>query len=229
MDKPKFLIVEDEAILALELKSILKQLNCHVIDIVSTQKQVFNAIEQDTPHIILMDIKLKADQDGIKIVQQIQEIQQIPIIYITAFSDDLTMQRAFETNPIDYIVKPFKYEDIKTSIQLAIHKMNLKGSKKTKTNYHYLGNHFYFDTKEKKLYFHDKFINLGVKESKLLSILIKANYSAVPSSTLEEAIWDGYSSSKNTLRTLVYRLKGKLGDDIIQVTYGYGYSLKRPE
>ena len=226
MNKIKILIVEDEPLVSMELKTEVKKLNCEVTGIVFRQKKVLDSIEQNEPDIILMDIVLGKNQDGINIAKEIQKTKNIPILYITAFSDDRIMKRAFETNPIGYIVKPFKPEDLKTNIQLAIHKLNLTAPVTINKDYLYIGDDFYFDTVERYLYYKDNFVKLGLKETHLLTILIEANYSKVQFQDLEEAIWDGHKPSKSALRTLVYRLKGKLGNNIIEVTYGYGYNLK---
>ena len=98
MNKTKVLIVEDESIVALELKTELEKLNCDVLGMVSTQKDVLNSISECIPDIIMMDIKLGKFENGIDIVKTIQEKQDIPILYLTAFSDDDTMNRAFSTN-----------------------------------------------------------------------------------------------------------------------------------
>lgn len=227
MKKIKILIVEDETVVAMELKSEAEKLHCEVTQILHTKKKVFNSIEQNEPDIILMDIKLGGDQDGIDIVKEIHTTKQIPIVYITAFSDEHTMQRAFTTNPIGYIVKPFKQEELKTNIQLAIYRLSMVPPKEVLPDYHYLGDGFYFDRVENRLYFNDIFVKLGAKEIHILSILIDANYSKVQIAELEDAIWDGNKPSDSALRTLVYRLKGKLGNNIIEATYGYGYNLKR--
>ena len=229
MKRTKILIVEDETVAAMELKSEAEKLNCIVTGIVSSRKRVLNAIEQDQPDIILMDIKLGKNQDGIEIIKEIQESKNIPVVYITAYSDERTMQRAFATNPIGYIVKPFKPEDLKTNIQLAIYKLSMVPPKEINPDYHYLGDGFYFDKVEHNLYYNDNFVKLGAKEKQLLSILIEANYTQVQFADLEDAIWDGHKPSSSALRTLVYRLKGKLGNNIIKVTYGYGYILIRPK
>ncbi len=226
MNKTNILIVEDEPIVALELKMELEKLDCHITGMVSTQKDVLDSIKENIPDIIMMDINLGKNENGIDIVKVIQKKKNIPILYLTAFSDDDTMNRAFSTNPIGYIVKPFKTQELKTNIQLAMYKLNITNKVPINKNYVPLGEEFYFDMKNRKLYFRDKFIKLGKKEQHLLALLIEANYSHVPFSNLEDAIWNGNQTSTSALRTLVYRLKGKLGNNIIQVTYGYGYNLK---
>lgn len=228
MSKTKILIVEDETVAAMDIKAVVESLGCEATGIVHTQNKVFDSIEKNKPDIILMDVKLNKDQDGIEIAKEVQKLNDIPILYITAYSDDDTMQRAFDTNPIGYIVKPFKPEDLKTSIQLARHKLNLEKPSKINEDHYYIGEGFYFDTFEKNLYYNGNFVKLGPKEKELLSILIDANYTKVQFSDLEEMIWDGNKPSNSALRTLMYRLKGKLGNNIIEVTYGYGYNLRKP-
>ena len=226
MDKTKILVVEDEAIVALEIKTELKKLDCDVTDIVSTKKAVFASITLNKPDIIMMDINLGKNENGIDIVNEIQENQNIPILYLTAFSDDTTMKKAFSTNPLGYIVKPFKIQELKTHIELAKYKLNQTIQLNINKDYIPLGEEFYFDMAKKRLFFQDKFIKLGIKEQHLLSILVEANHAQVPFTNIVDAIWHGNEPSPSALRTLVYRLKGKLGDNIIQVTYGYGYNLK---
>jgi len=229
MKKTKILIVEDEIVAAMDLKTQIEKMKCEVTAIVHTQKRALNSISQNEPDIIMMDIKLGKNQDGIELVKQIQQSKNIPVVYITAFSDDITMQKAFATNPIGYIVKPFSPNELRTNIQLAIYKLSQVPLKETNENHHYLGEGFYFDMVQKNLYYDDNFVKLGSKERVLLSILIDANYTKVKQEDLEDAIWDGHKPSQSALRTLLYRLKGKLGNNIIEVTYGYGYSLKRPK
>jgi CheY-like chemotaxis protein len=99
MSKTKILIVEDEPIVALELQTEIEKFSCEVTNIVHTEKKVLSSVKENEPDIILMDIKLGKNQDGINIAKKVQKSKKIPILYITAFSDDITMQRAFETNP----------------------------------------------------------------------------------------------------------------------------------
>jgi DNA-binding response OmpR family regulator len=226
VNKTKVLIVEDEVIVALELKIELEKLNCQVLGMLHTKKDVLHSISNHVPDIILMDIKLGKHENGIDMVKEIQKTYSIPILYLTAFSDDLTMQRAFSTNPIGYIIKPFKTEELKTNIQLSMYKLNQNKRQIINENFVPLGEEFYFDMENKQLYFQNNFIKLGKKEKILLSILIEANHSEVPFSTIIEVLWNGNPTSTGALRTLVYRLKGKLGNNIIEVSYGYGYSLR---
>jgi len=227
MNKTKILIVEDEVIVALDLKMELLKLNCIITDIVNTKNEVFDSLDKTKPDIIMMDIHLGKNENGVDITKEVQKTHNIPILYLTAFSDNNTMQEAFSTNPLGYIVKPFKMQELKTHIQLAIYKRKQTTSHNINDEYVSLGEEFYFDTKNMQLYYQDKFIKLGIKEKKLLSLLVEANHAQVPFSNIVDVLWEGNEPSPSALRTLVYRLKGKIGSNIIEMTYGYGYNLKQ--
>ncbi|MCJ8328333.1 MAG: response regulator [Campylobacterales bacterium] len=226
INKTKVLIVEDETIVAMELKIVIEKLNCIVIGITHTKNNTISIIEKDNPNIIIMDIKLGRNQDGIDLVKEIMQTKKINVLYLTAFADDETMKRAFDTNPIGYIVKPFKLEELRVNIKLAIYKIEAAKHLNINREYINIGEKFYFDMTNQHLYYKDNFIKLSQKETCFLYLLIQSKHSTVTFSYLEEYIWNGYKPSSSALRTLVYRLKGKLGHNIIEATYGYGYNLK---
>ncbi len=124
MDKIDILIVEDEAIVALEIKRTILKIGFGVSNMVTNYNDALASIKEQTPDIIILDIHLRNSKDGIETAKEIQKISNIPIIFLTAFSNDETIERAIETNPIGYIVKPFKRADIKSTLKLAIHKIN---------------------------------------------------------------------------------------------------------
>ena len=225
MSKIKILIVEDETLVAMDLKSTLTKMDFKVTDIVQSYEGVARSIKKSEPDIIMMDIYLGEKTDGIDIAKEIHKRKKIPILYLTAFSDDETMERAFETDPIGYLIKPFKREDLKSTIQLGLYKINKVNLTNTNNNSIYIGFDYYFDIGESLLYYKDKHIKLGKKERVLLSILIKAKGNIVHFDELEHAVWAGQKPSNSALRTLVYRLKSKLGCQLIEATYSYGYRL----
>ena len=118
----KILIVEDEPIVALELQDRLEKLGYNIIDTVSTGEQAIKTTEETNPDLILMDIHLKGEMDGIKTAQHIKHTQNIPIIYLTAYADDETLNRARITTPYAYIVKPFEERELQSNIEIALYK-----------------------------------------------------------------------------------------------------------
>jgi DNA-binding LytR/AlgR family response regulator len=116
----QILIVEDEMIIAANISLQLSNLGYQITGIIPRGEEVLPHIEQKLPDIILMDINLKGDADGIDIVLLIQKKYKIPIIYLTANADDHTFNKAKQTNPYAFISKPFKKIDLQHAIELTI-------------------------------------------------------------------------------------------------------------
>ncbi len=122
MSKARILIVEDEAIIASVIAGALRKFGYDVIDILSTGESAVTAALQKLPDLILMDIRLQGDMDGISAAERIQEQADIPIIYLTAYADEPTLDRAKRTQPYGYIPKPFQEIELKTTIEMALYK-----------------------------------------------------------------------------------------------------------
>lgn len=226
MEKTKILIVEDEAIVALEIRKALESFGYIVTDTVDCLEDVEKNIFHNKPDLILLDINLGKSIDGISIAQTINKTAKIPFIFITAFCDEETINRAIETNPISYLTKPFKREELKSNVMLAIYKSNSIQKKVINENIVDLGFGYYYDNVKEKLYFNDMKIKLGTKELILLKELIKTKGKIVLFEDLENAIWNGRSVSESTLRTLIYRIRAKLDYKIIETIVGQGCRIK---
>jgi len=122
MDKYRILIVEDELIIAENLSIKLKKLDYLVTDIVSSGKAAIRSVTANCPDLILMDISIKGSIDGIETAAKIKAIAEIPVIFLTAYSDDKTLERAAKVSFNGYILKPFKDEELATTIQTALQK-----------------------------------------------------------------------------------------------------------
>ena len=226
MDKIDILIVEDEAIVALEIKRTILKMGFGVTDMVTNYDDAIKSVKEKLPNIVLLDIYLKNSKDGIETAHAIKEIASVPIIYLTAFCDDKTIERAVETNPIGYLVKPFKREDLKSTLQLAIYK--IKNSKSIESHLTPIGEGYFYDLENHNLFFKEHPIKLSQKETLLLEILIEAKGEIVPFSTLEHHIWQGNPVSDSALRTLLYRLRGKLEYRLIETVPSFGFRIVTP-
>lgn len=118
----KVLIVEDAKIIALHLKQILEKAGYEVTAMATNKKEALSAVKAQNPDIILMDIMLSNDDDGIDTIKEIQKTKEIPFIYLTALTDRSTVLRAKETKPYGYIMKPFQAEQVVTLMEMALHK-----------------------------------------------------------------------------------------------------------
>ena len=122
MERIKILIVEDEPVLALDLATKLKKLGYEVIDIVSNGEVAINLVKQNQPDLIFMDIKLKGAMDGIETATQILQVEDIPIVYLTGYADEDTVERAEQTGCYGYMLKPCKEIELYATTKIVLKK-----------------------------------------------------------------------------------------------------------
>ncbi|MDM8537676.1 ATP-binding protein [Desulfobacterales bacterium HSG17] len=125
MSKPKILIVEDDSIVAMDIETRLKKFGYDVCGKVGFAEKAIEKAEELNPDLVLMDIVLKGEMDGIKAAQIIQIRFSIPIVFVTAHADEQRFERAKITNPFGYVLKPFKDRDLKITIEMALYKSNV--------------------------------------------------------------------------------------------------------
>ncbi len=130
MAKSKIMIVEDEGITADDIRMSLQSLGYTVSSVVSSGEEAIKKAEGDRPDLVLMDIVLKGEMDGIEAASQIRSCYDIPIIYLTAYADQKILERARITEPFGYIVKPFVNEDLKIAIEIALYKHRVEKERK---------------------------------------------------------------------------------------------------
>lgn len=122
MNKSKILIVEDSPIVAEDIRNKLEFLNYEVTAVVTTGEEALKAADIQRPDIALMDIRLGEGMDGIDTAYALNRQRDIPIIYLTAFADEDTLERAKKTKPYGYIVKPFVDKELQSTIEVAVYK-----------------------------------------------------------------------------------------------------------
>lgn len=118
----RVLIVEDELIVAQNLRRWLDTLGYEVLDIVMSGEEAVHVVSSMQPDIVLMDIELQGELDGVQTAEQIYMQFDIPVIYITAYADPHTVQRAKTTVPSGYILKPFDRRELQVSLEIALYK-----------------------------------------------------------------------------------------------------------
>lgn len=122
MAKTNVLVVEDESIVSKDIQHSLKKLGYNVVGSSSTGEKAIELALELKPDVVLMDIMLKGKLTGIDASEEIRKTLNIPVIYLTAYADEATLEKAKVTEPHGYIIKPFKEIDIHTSIEMAIYK-----------------------------------------------------------------------------------------------------------
>jgi diguanylate cyclase (GGDEF)-like protein/PAS domain S-box-containing protein len=128
MAETKILVVEDSSIVAIDIKRSLQKLGYNVVATAASAEEAIAKVVENEPELILMDIRLKGDTDGVDTARIIKDKYDIPIIYLTAYSDEETLERAKLTEPFGYIIKPFEERELQTAIEMALykHQMDLK-------------------------------------------------------------------------------------------------------
>ncbi len=131
--KIKILIAEDEYIIAIDLKRTLEKLGYEVPAYVARGEDVIKHAGTDSPDLILMDIMLEGGMSGIQAAEVIKQKYNIPIVYLTAFTDEKTLQKAKITEPVGYILKPFEERSLHSAIEIALYKYEMETQLKIKT------------------------------------------------------------------------------------------------
>jgi diguanylate cyclase (GGDEF)-like protein len=122
MGKAKILIVEDEPLVSRDIQNMLARLDYEVTAVVPAGEEALEKIEEDSPDVVLMDIVLRGKLDGIATAVKIKDVYDIPVIFVTAFADDKTLDRAKAADPFGYLLKPFDQRELKAVIELALDK-----------------------------------------------------------------------------------------------------------
>jgi len=218
------MIVEDERIVSMEIESFLIELGYEVVCIASNSEEALSLALKFKPHIILMDIKIDGKHDGISTINMIQEHINPGIIYITAYYDDNTVDRAIETNPCAYLIKPFNKKELFASLKLA----NLTYNKENKN--HKIGNilfdkEFSFDSINKQLIFNGERIHLTKRELQLLELFLRKKEAIVSIYEIENEIWPDKLANENTRRALVSRLRAKMKYKFVETVPSLGYRI----
>ncbi len=126
LTKPKILVVEDEIIVAVNLGQKLKKLGYDLVGITSSGEEAIQKAEENHPDLVLMDINIEGNLDGIQTAELLRNRFQTPVIYLTAYADENTLNRAKRTQPLGYIVKPFESDQLRSSIEVALYKNELE-------------------------------------------------------------------------------------------------------
>jgi len=120
MESPKILIVEDDKVTATLIEATLKKIGYTVTAVVPSGEEAIHAIIENHPDLILMDINLQGEKDGITTVIEIHEKDSMPVIFLTGYSDEITTLRAIDADPFGYIVKPYYETILFITIKMAL-------------------------------------------------------------------------------------------------------------
>lgn len=126
MSETKILIVEDELIVAEDLKSTLESLQYSISAMADSGAKAIEEVEKEPPDLVLMDIMLHGEMDGIEAAEQIQSRFHVPVVYLTAYTDKNLLKRARVTGAFGYVIKPFEEKALHTTIEIALYKSKME-------------------------------------------------------------------------------------------------------
>lgn len=119
--KGKILIVEDEAIVALDLRQMLEEFGLEVVGLAGSADEALAIVEDTQPDLTLMDIHIQGTIDGIQTARILHDSFGVPAVFLTSYSDDETMEKATRESPYGYLLKPFNRRELKATLQIALH------------------------------------------------------------------------------------------------------------
>ncbi len=218
----KILIVEDESIVAMEIESYLLSLNYIIVAICSTADEAYKKAISNDIDLVLMDIYL-IESDGIEATIRIKKIKpNLPIIFLSAYMDEETIDRAIQVNPEAYLTKPFNRKDLAVSIKIAL---KSKESLMMTGNI-LLDNEFSFDTKSSELICCGEDVSLTKKERALLILFLKQKNHLITIENIEYELWPNKPNNNSRRRSLISRLRAKLKHKFIETHASEGYIFK---
>ena len=121
MKEERILIVEDDVNIAENIEEILELLGYVNIDIANSANQAIKIVKKYRPDMIFMDIKLKGDKDGIELGEILKQMVDVPLVFVTSYSDPTIIERAKRINPAGFIVKPFNTNDIHAIVEIVLY------------------------------------------------------------------------------------------------------------
>lgn len=212
MKNLKIIVIEDESLVALNLVAKLQDFGVKVLDFVCSYDEVYETLERHTDvNLLIVDINLGNGDSGIELVQNLT--RDIEVIYLSAYSDEKTIDEATQTLPLGYLVKPVEKKQLSILLQLAANKIGARLAQEPLVD---LTHGYKFDRYKEQLYHNDTPIKVSGKKLQLLKILIEKRGEYIAFSELEEQIYQNNPPSDSALRTLIYRLRAKFKVNIIE-------------
>jgi len=223
VSKVKILLIEDEKMIAQNLKSVIENFGYELVGIATTGEEALEIAFDKNIDIVVSDIEIRGLTDGIDISKTLQNTYNLPIIFTTAYNDEEKIKRASSvTNLVGYLVKPIRIDELDTLIKIAISKYKILEKRNLKD----IASFYKYDYENKKIYIDEEEISLTRNESLLLSLLLNTTEKVLSYESINSAIWKEQKGSDVARRQLVHRLKTKLDKLPILSEKGIGIYIK---
>lgn len=198
------LIIEDDPYIASDIKMLVDEMEGFSGFIASDMPNALNIAEKNSIQIALCDIQIKGLVDGIDTAHMLQSLYRCKVIFLTSYSDEKTLEKVAKVDSSGYILKPFREEELVTSLKLCALKSSLS------IIGYQISDEYRFDRRKQQLFRHNEIVSLTPKEQQLFFLLLNTRGKIVPLSYVDEIIWHDGAVSDATRRQLFHRLKSKL-------------------
>ena len=224
------LIVEDEWINAEFLSDMILSFGHSVVGIAKSAKETLEILSSKSCDLIFMDINIKGSVDGIQLAQKLNEEQEIPIVFITAFGDSETIATASETNIYGFVIKPFNHSQIEAVLHVAIARIKkeatqVKGTTLLEKPQLDLGHGYIYNFQRETIYHKNTPLSLSKNESKLLFLLCSSYGHIVSTDEIHLQVWGEKNVTGSTIRDTILRVRKKISGLSLENIVGVGYSL----
>lgn len=226
-------IVEDEFVIASDLSEYIKGFGYNVSFITDNAQDAVIQTKLLNPDLVLMDISIHGELNGIDAAIAIQENSGTPVVFVTAYYDEETIKKAEKAKPFGFITKPFQESTLKTTIHFALQKnRDVTGSSpdshsdNEETSHIMLGESYVFDLKNEMLYRESEPIILSKKALSLLTLLVTNKNRIVSYDSIEENVWKNDFMNQGSLRNLILKLRKEVPVLDIQSVSSHGYILR---
>jgi len=229
--KPKnVMIVEDEVITQRYLKDVLAEQNISVSIAVDNGEDALKHLESTSCDLVLMDINIKGAMDGLRLAKRILKKYRVCIIFITAYSDEGTLEEAAELSPYGFIIKPFNPHDINATIKIGYNRFILYKSNRYKNRVKNknitITENLIYNSEKVTLLDDGVPVNLSIRQLKLIGILAKSINNVISNEAIIMEVWGDKKTSDTSLRTLVYGIRQILPSLPLFTYSKMGYMLK---
>jgi DNA-binding response OmpR family regulator len=215
MKQFKILIIEDESLIAMQIKTFLSSKGFNVVGYCVNFSEAYKLFTETRPEIIIADIKLVDDESGIDIINELRKFGNFEVLFLTSFSDQNTLKRAFATKPFSYITKPFKEIDLYTAVMLCISKLQESC----------VNNVWHYDPMTRTLKCCNAIVGLTRQEQELFHLCYRNLGRFVALEVIENVVWGDKYVIDSTRRGLIHRLGKKLTKEIFEYSSAYGCRL----
>ena len=213
----KILLVEDDNFIGESIKDYL-ELEGNRVDYFDSPIKALEEIYPEHYDIFLLDVNMPG-MSGYEFYKELQNYaKDVPVIFITAYSDIAHMKEAFDLGAADYIKKPFELEELELRIKRLVFK---------KTNKIKITQNYEFDLSKLRLFYKNEEVELTQNEKYFLEVLIKNIGQVVEFERFRDYVWDGKDICDNTIRTQVKKLRAKLNENFIKNVRGIGYKIEK--